>query len=114
MRRSPSEGSHALWAILRRDRVGEHFRREHQMGSFYLDFYCARLQLAIEVDGEPHFTEEGRAYDALRTRALGRLGVRVIRFENRTVVSNPLLTEHEILRIIRERVEELSCPLSPG
>ncbi len=75
--------------MLRRRGLGEHFRREHQAGPFYLDFYSARIKLAIEVDGAPHFVEGGKVYDERRTEYLETLGIRVIRFENSAVISNP-------------------------
>ncbi len=37
---------------------------------FIVDFYCAALKLVIEVDGESHLTEQGKQYDAQRTRIL--------------------------------------------
>ncbi|WP_333337866.1 MULTISPECIES: DUF559 domain-containing protein [unclassified Microcoleus] len=38
--------------------------------NFIVDFYCAALQLVIEIDGESHFTEQGKLYDAERTGIL--------------------------------------------
>jgi very-short-patch-repair endonuclease len=51
-----------------------------------VDFYCSRLQLVIEIDGDSH--AETVEYDAERTRFLGSLGLRVIRFSNDDVLRN--------------------------
>src|SRR4051794_14180146 len=52
LRRTMSAPEAQLWSRLRQrapDRPT--FRRQHPIGPFVLDFFCARAQLAIEVDG---------------------------------------------------------------
>ena len=61
------------------------FRRQKQFGSFIVDFYCAAAKLVVEVDGAPHFTEQGLAYDRERTWYLESLGLKVIRFSNSSI-----------------------------
>lgn len=36
--------------ILRKDQLGFRFLRQKPIGPYILDFYCAKLQLCIEVD----------------------------------------------------------------
>jgi very-short-patch-repair endonuclease len=60
--------------------------RQRPINHFIVDFYCAALKLVIEVDGESHFTEEGRLYDLERTQILTGYGLRVIRFTNEQVM----------------------------
>ena len=62
--------------------------RQRPIASFIGDFYCAALKLVIEVDGNSHFTEAGRAYDVERTRILEGYGLKVIRFTNDEVLHN--------------------------
>ena len=50
-----------------------------------MDFYSPAAHLAVELDGEKHFTEGGVEADILRTRYLEYRGVRVLRFENSDV-----------------------------
>ena len=47
-----------------------------------VDFYCPKYKLAIELDGEVHFSEEQQERDRQRTEFLNSVGVNVIRFEN--------------------------------
>ena len=70
----------ALWQALRsRELDGYRFRRQHPIGPWVVDFYCAEAGLAVEVDGWSHnMGEPGR--DARRDADLSRRGVRVIRF----------------------------------
>src|SRR3954447_18548892 len=58
----------------------EKFTRQKPLGPYIADFYCSRLRLVIEIDGDSHFTGSGERYDAERTAALAALKVRIIRF----------------------------------
>jgi very-short-patch-repair endonuclease len=73
---------------LPRHRVdGAHIRRQHAVGRFIVDFFCARSKLVIEVDGDTH--AEQVEYDAERTRWLNeQKHYRVIRFTNKEVTHN--------------------------
>lgn len=55
------------------------------MGPYILDFYCAEEKLAIELDGNDHYTDVGYLRDVNRTKYLEGFGIRVIRFENKEV-----------------------------
>jgi very-short-patch-repair endonuclease len=69
-----------LWIRLKGDRLGGlGFRKQHPVGPYILDFYCAAAKLAVEVDGASHNTEERIVHDARRTVWLSRKGIRVIR-----------------------------------
>jgi very-short-patch-repair endonuclease len=76
-----------LWIHLQRKQLhGRKFRRQHSIGNYIVDFYCPSEKLAVELDGEQHYTSEGLAYDARRTEYLALQGVRVIRFENSEIL----------------------------
>ena len=77
-----------LWWRLRGEQLGYPFRRQHPVGSYVLDFYCAPLRLAIEVDGHQHGTDEGRAHDQRRDAFLAEAGICTIRFANHEVIEN--------------------------
>jgi very-short-patch-repair endonuclease len=79
-----------LWTLLKGKQLGgKKFRRQHSVGSYILDFYCPSAKLAIELDGEHHFTAEGQTADAIRTRFLESLNIKVLRFENEEVFQSP-------------------------
>jgi len=79
-----------LWLMLKgKQLAGRKFRRQHSVGYYILDFYCPSEKLAIELDGAPHFTEEGRKRDEVRTRYINSLNISVIRFENVRVFEDP-------------------------
>jgi very-short-patch-repair endonuclease len=77
-----------LWHALRRDQFNAlHFRRQHPIGPFTVDFYCPSLHLAIEVDGGQH-AEQRKEADDRRTRWLAEKGIAVVRYWNNDVLSN--------------------------
>jgi very-short-patch-repair endonuclease len=75
MRHEPTPAEDRLWETLRnRQLLGAKFRRQHAIGKFVLDFYCAEAQLVVEVDGPVHqYTTE---QDAVRQEFLESLGFR--------------------------------------
>ena len=85
MRRQPTQAEGVLWAALQKKQVaGLKFRRQHPVGRFVLDFYCASHKLVVEVDGAVHDAQQES--DAERTRSLETHGYRVIRFQNDEVL----------------------------
>ncbi len=58
------------------------FRRQHPIGPYIVDFYCAQAKLVLELDGSQHYDPEGQRYDAERTRFLESRGLQVLRFSN--------------------------------
>jgi len=62
--------------------------RQRPIDSFIVDFFCAQLRLVIEVDGESHFTDEGKDYDWERTQILEGYGLKVLRFTNNEVLQD--------------------------
>jgi very-short-patch-repair endonuclease len=92
----------ALWNHLKQSQLGIKFRRQHSVGPFILDFYCATRRVAIELDGASHFTEQGIKYDEQRTEYLNRLNIKVIRFENARMFEDL----EKVLEEIKAGVEE--------
>ena len=87
MRKNPTEAERAMWKILRKFRhSGFPFRRQHPIEFYIADFYCHKLRLVIEVDGEIHTEEEIQKHDEGRTGELERLGIKVLRFTNNQIL----------------------------
>ena len=87
MRHDPTPAENALWQRLRNRQINNlKFRRQHSIDRFIVDFYCADAQLVIEVDGSVHdYTPEE---DAIRQEFLETMGLRVLRFQNDSVLRN--------------------------
>lgn len=56
--------------------------RQRPIDHYIVDFYCPKLKLVIEVDGDSHFTPEAQEYDQKRTEILENYGLTVVRFNN--------------------------------
>src|SRR5262249_39591111 len=83
LRNNPTAAEAILWKHLqRRQLLGKKFRRQYSIGRYIVDFFCVECDLAVELDGAPHFGELGEEYEAERTAFLQGLGIELVRFEN--------------------------------
>ncbi len=64
------------------------FTRQKVLGAYIADFYCAKVNLVIELDGSQHYLDDGPRHDASRTEYLKNFGVTVLRIPNNYVNSN--------------------------
>jgi len=75
-----------LWKHLKAKQLeGKKFVKQHSIGNYIVDFYCASEKLIIELDGEVHNNPSAQEYDEIRTVYLNELGYVVVRFENKLV-----------------------------
>ena len=80
LRRNLSAPEAMLWSLLRARAPGRpSFRRQHPIGSYVLDFYCAKARLAVEIDGMSHDVEDRPQRDQRRHAWLEAQGVTVMR-----------------------------------
>ena len=87
LRQEMTPAERALWERLRNRRLGGlKFRRQHPLGRFIADFYCASHRLIIELDGPVHKAQ--RDYDAARAEHLRERGYRILRFSNEQVLND--------------------------
>lgn len=64
LRQHATQPEQLLWRHLRGSQVnGLKFRRQYGVGVYVLDFYCPELRLAIELDGDSHYSELGVQHD---------------------------------------------------
>ena len=80
------------------------FLRQKIIGKYIIDFYCAKLNLAIEVDGSQHYRAENREYDAIRTDYLNNYGIKVIRVTNKDINQN-FIGVCEYIAYVIKRIE---------
>jgi very-short-patch-repair endonuclease len=84
---SPAEA--AFWKVVQGSKLeGRKFRRQQSIGKYVLDFYCPEEKLAVELDGQVHFNERAAIHDRERRLFIEFFGIKVIRFENRSVFEN--------------------------
>ena len=87
LRKEMTPAEKLLWSRLRNKQLkGLKFRRQHPLGPFIADFYCAARRLVVEIDGDIHDLQPER--DAARTEQFKRYGYRLIRFRNKQVLND--------------------------
>ncbi len=88
LRNNGTSAEATLWKSLQRSQLkGRKFRRQHSVDNYILDFYCPSEKLAIELDGDHHFSAAEWEYDQKRDEHLRQQGITVLRFENDEVFS---------------------------
>jgi very-short-patch-repair endonuclease len=80
------EERHLWYDYLRNKDV--RFLRQKIIGSYIVDFYCAKANLVIELDGSQHYEDKGIKYDAERTKFLEQNGLTVVRIPNNEINRN--------------------------
>ncbi len=87
LRQNQTEAEAKLWQVLRAHQLSDiHFRRQHAIGPYIVDFCSPKHKLIIELDGSQHLEQQEN--DAERTVYLEAKGYRVLRFWNNEVVGN--------------------------
>ena len=64
------------------------FTRQKVLGKYIADFYCAKANIVIELDGSGHYEDEGLVNDVKRTAYLEQYGIKVIRISNLDILKN--------------------------
>jgi very-short-patch-repair endonuclease len=82
LRGDPTPFEKVLWKHLRDSQTGFKFRRQQGIGSYIADFYCSKVKLVIEIDGDSHFSSEGQEHDRKRDEYMRANSVHILRFTN--------------------------------
>ena len=88
MRRNPTEPEKRLWRALSNSKLGGFkFRRQQVVyeAQAIIDLFCPAIGLGIEIDGDTHDAQK----DDRRDQRLEAMGIKIIRFSNADVMSNP-------------------------
>lgn len=103
LRRNLSLPEARLWRCLKaRGPTQPVFRRQHPIGPFVIDFFCAKARLAIEIDGIAYDMANRPAHDARRDAWLTSHGITVIRIPAVDLMQRFDETADGILRIAEE------------
>ena len=60
-------------------------QRQKAIGEYIVDFYCPSLKLAIEIDGNQHYSKQGFEKDNLRTKEINKQDIQIIRITNKQI-----------------------------
>jgi len=104
-RKNPTEAERKMWDDhLSNDKTGFRFLRQKPIHRFIVDFYCVKLSLAIEIDGESH--HQKKETDNERDKFLKQIGIRTIRFTNEQVLNNPEYIKSSLPSLLKEGTGE--------
>ena len=92
-----------LWKQLRRRPGGFKFRRQHPAGHYILDFYCAAVRLAIEVDGWGHDSPDAHKKDQARSAHLRSQQIATLRVPAKVMLEKIELAVARIVEVCEER-----------
>lgn len=106
LRSKPTAAEKIFWEkVLKSKELNEFvFLRQKPLGHFIVDFYCSKLRLAVEVDGDIHDTVRDRERDNILRQ---EFGITIIRYRNKEIMGNPG-------KIQRDLIERIIPPLTKG
>ena len=80
-----TDAEKVLWFHLKQNFEGFKFRRRHPLGIYIADFYCHKVKLVIELDGNVHDNADVKINDEIRQKSIEEGGIRIIRFKNEEI-----------------------------
>ena len=110
-RRNLSLPERLLWVRLRTSDV--RIRKQHPIGPYVLDFYCAARKLAIEVDGMAHDMGDRPQRDDARTAWLKQQGLNVLRISAKDVLADPDTIAEGLISLCAEPLHHPAAPDGP-
>ena len=105
LRNNQTEAEKVLWKYISKNKIsGLRFLRQYSAGPYILDFYCPKIRLGIELDGNIHKEKENKIYDKDREKYLKSLDIKVIRFWDNEIF------EHlkEVLDKLHNKIKQLN------
>ena len=87
LRKNETDAEKLLWTRINKNQIsGLQFRRQHPINRFIADFYCVKINLAIEIDGSIHDLQDHQSHDQGRSDVFNDFGITVIRFSNEQIL----------------------------
>lgn len=111
LRNDMSPPEQVLWYYLKNKQLGGYkFRRQVSIGKYVVDFYCPKLKLAIEIDGDSHYHPASKEYDRKREKWIKEFGIKFLRFTNKDIVEN----REGVIDFLSDYLPPLSPPKRRG
>jgi very-short-patch-repair endonuclease len=92
-----------LWRELKGKPDGVKFRKQHPLGRYAMDFYCAAAKLGIEVDGIAHDMGDRPQRDEARDAFVREQGIEVLRIPATDVLASPVDVAQSIVALCKAR-----------
>lgn len=109
-RLNPTESENLFWRLLiKKDNLNYRFLRQKPIGRFILDFYCSKLLLAIEIDGDSH--DKKKYIDNERDLYLEQRGIKTLRYRNEQILKDIKNVYKDLEIKLKQRETELTSIL---
>jgi very-short-patch-repair endonuclease len=106
-RRDKTPAENILWSRLRGNRLMDlHFRRQHVIHGFIVDFYCHTARLVVELDGGIHRSQIEA--DAMRDDILNNAGLTVLHLPNEIVEKDPEAAVQTIREMCLRQIPDIT------
>ncbi|WP_419801218.1 endonuclease domain-containing protein [Mucilaginibacter sp.] len=103
LRNNSTPGEIRLWQELKANQFyGYDFHRQKPLLNYIADFYCAELNLIVEINGRYH--EENIEKDVCRSGELSKYNLKILRFTEQEVKTDMF----NVLRTLEIYVETLN------
>jgi very-short-patch-repair endonuclease len=115
LRTNLTDAEQRLWSRLRRKQIaGVQFYRQKPVGNYIVDFYAPTARLVVESDGSHHFELTQLRHDKRRNQYLEQLGLKILRFDDRQVLTETDSVVEEIFRAVSEKKIPPNLPFTKG
>lgn len=109
LRNNGTRAEAILWRYLKKKQAcGYQFHRQKVIGKYIVDFYCPRLALVIELDGNSH--DDKYEYDSMRDKYLQTLGLFVMRIDNADILFHKDKAFYSIETYMLHKINEIEKP----
>lgn len=99
LRKESTQAEDFLWQHLRNGKLNKlKFKRQHSIGNYIVDFYCASNRLIVEADGSVHHESDQQEKDKLRDENLIEMGFQICRISNYEILFNMENVRQQILK----------------
>ena len=100
LRKNPTDPERKIWFCCLKE-IKPRFHFQKIVGPYIFDFYCPKLKLGIELDGESHAERE--AHDAERTAYLSSQGIEILRYSNEDIMQRFDAVKEHLYQIIQKK-----------
>lgn len=102
-----------LWNDLKGKKMfGFKVRRQYGFRNYVIDFYCPRLKLAIEIDGDVHYFENNRIRDQKKDEYLQNEGIKMIRLKNEDLDGDYESVITYLENLFKKRANEMNVEIN--
>lgn len=110
LRNNSTKAEIRIWTELLKAKkmLGYSFLRQRPILNYIADFYCKKLNLAVEIDGFTHDDPIAQIKDQEKDKTLKAAGYKVLRFTDYEVMNELTSVETRLKEYIRKLEENLS------